>query len=48
LFGFVGVVLAVPLMAIIGVLARFSLNQYIQSPLYGALPSEVNDSSEDP
>jgi len=48
LFGFVGVLLAVPLMAIIGVLVRFSLNQYIQSPLYGALPSEANDPSEDP
>jgi predicted PurR-regulated permease PerM len=39
LFGFVGVLLAVPLMAIIGVLVRFSLDQYLQSPLYGAPPT---------
>ncbi|SDG64381.1 AI-2E family transporter [Roseospirillum parvum] len=34
LFGFVGVLLAVPVAAVIGVLARFSLNQYMASPLY--------------
>jgi predicted PurR-regulated permease PerM len=36
LLGFVGILLAVPLMAVIGVLARFSLEQYLRSPLYGA------------
>ncbi|HXK53838.1 MAG TPA: AI-2E family transporter, partial [Hyphomicrobiales bacterium] len=35
LFGFVGMLLAVPLAAAIGVLARFALAQYLASPLYG-------------
>jgi predicted PurR-regulated permease PerM len=34
LFGFVGLLLAVPLAAAIGVLARFALRQYLASPLY--------------
>ncbi|HWK44384.1 MAG TPA: AI-2E family transporter [Stellaceae bacterium] len=34
LFGFVGVLLAVPLAAVIGVLMRFALKQYLTSPLY--------------
>lgn len=34
LFGFVGVLLAVPVAAIIGVLVRFALNQYLGSVLY--------------
>lgn len=34
MFGFVGILVAVPLMAIIGVLVRFSLDQYLQGPLY--------------
>ena len=34
LFGFLGILLAVPVMAVIGVLARFLLNQYLASPLY--------------
>jgi predicted PurR-regulated permease PerM len=34
LFGFVGLLLAVPLAAAAGVLARFALQQYIASPLY--------------
>lgn len=34
LFGFVGILLAVPLTAVIGVLARFTVAQYLQSPLY--------------
>ncbi|MEN5081742.1 AI-2E family transporter [Bosea sp. TWI1241] len=34
LFGFVGLLLAVPLAAIIGVLARFALRQYLQSQFY--------------
>lgn len=42
LFGFVGVLLAVPTAAVIGVLARFTLAQYRQSALYlggpGAAP----------
>jgi predicted PurR-regulated permease PerM len=34
LFGFVGLLLAVPLAAAVGVLARFALQRYLQSPLY--------------
>lgn len=34
LFGFTGVLLAVPAAAIIGVLIRFSLSRYLESPLY--------------
>jgi predicted PurR-regulated permease PerM len=34
LFGFVGVMLAVPLAAMIGVLVRFGLRQYLASPLF--------------
>jgi len=33
-FGFVGVLLAVPVTAVIGVLSRFWLQRYLQSPLY--------------
>jgi predicted PurR-regulated permease PerM len=38
-FGFVGVLLAVPVAAIIGVLSRFWLRRYIESPLYLDPPS---------
>jgi predicted PurR-regulated permease PerM len=34
LFGFVGLLLAVPLAAAAGVLARFALQRYMESPLY--------------
>jgi predicted PurR-regulated permease PerM len=34
LLGFVGLLLAVPLAAAIGVLMRFALRQYLASPLY--------------
>jgi predicted PurR-regulated permease PerM len=34
LFGFVGLLLAVPLAAAIGVIARFALGRYLVSPLY--------------
>jgi predicted PurR-regulated permease PerM len=33
-FGFLGVLLAVPLAAVIGVIARYWLRRYIESPLY--------------
>jgi predicted PurR-regulated permease PerM len=39
LFGFVGLLIAVPLAAAIGVLVRFALRQYYASPLYGAAPA---------
>ena len=35
LFGFVGLLVAVPLAAAIGVLVRFALRRYLASPLYG-------------
>ncbi len=38
-FGFVGVLLAVPVAAIIGVLSRFWLRRYLESPLYLDPPS---------
>ena len=34
LFGFVGLLVAVPLAAAIGVLLRFALRQYLASPFY--------------
>jgi predicted PurR-regulated permease PerM len=34
LFGFVGMLLAVPLAAALGVIVRFSLRRYFQSPIY--------------
>lgn len=40
LFGFVGVLIAVPMAAVIGVLSRFAIDQYLQSPLYGAPPPD--------
>jgi predicted PurR-regulated permease PerM len=36
LFGFVGLLVAVPLAAAIGVLMRFAMSQYYASPLYAA------------
>ena len=37
LFGFVGMLLAVPVAAAIGVLVRFALNVYLASPLYSGI-----------
>jgi predicted PurR-regulated permease PerM len=34
LFGFTGMLLAIPIAAVIGVLTRFSLTQYLDSPMY--------------
>ena len=41
LFGFVGILLAVPAAAVIGVLARFALARYRQSTLYDGAPPET-------
>lgn len=38
LFGFVGILIAVPLAAVIGVLVRFALSRYLESPLYHGHP----------
>ena len=47
LFGFVGVLVAVPLAAAFGVLVRFSLERYLASPLYlgAAAPAERSEGS---
>lgn len=42
LFGFVGLLLAVPLAAAVGVLARFALRQYLASPLYTGEPKATS------
>lgn len=39
LFGFVGLLLAVPLAAAVGVLVRFALGRYLESPLYTGEPA---------
>ena len=39
LFGFVGLLIAVPLAAIIGVLLRFALRRYLESPFYTGEPA---------
>jgi predicted PurR-regulated permease PerM len=39
LFGFVGLLLAVPLAAAVGVLVRFALQHYLKSPLYLGVPT---------
>jgi predicted PurR-regulated permease PerM len=39
LFGFVGLLVAIPLAAAIGVLARFGLRRYLASPLYSGDPT---------
>jgi predicted PurR-regulated permease PerM len=41
LFGFVGLLIAVPIAATIGVLSRFALSRYMQSPLYLGAPSNT-------
>ena len=43
LFGFVGLLLAVPLAAAFGVLARFALRQYLASPLYTGETPDAGD-----
>jgi len=40
LFGFVGMLMAVPLAAAMGVLSRFALKQYLASTLYHDIPSK--------
>jgi len=42
LFGFLGILLALPAAAVIGVLARFGLRHYLESPLY------TGDASDEP
>jgi predicted PurR-regulated permease PerM len=42
-FGFVGIMLAVPVAATVGVLCRFWLRRYLTSPLYLDAPIEADD-----
>jgi predicted PurR-regulated permease PerM len=48
LFGFVGLLLAVPLAAAVGVLVRFALQQYLKSPLYLGVPVEEKTKRRSP
>jgi predicted PurR-regulated permease PerM len=41
LFGFVGLLIAVPLAAAIGVLMRFAMSQYFASPIYAATATDA-------
>ena len=43
LFGFVGLLIAVPVTAALGVLARFGVRQYLQSKLYRGLAGQDRD-----
>jgi len=47
LFGFVGVLIAVPLAAVVGVLVRFAVDRYLKSPLYLHDAPENGDSAGD-
>ncbi|MCP4236701.1 MAG: AI-2E family transporter, partial [Aestuariibacter sp.] len=40
LFGFTGVLLAVPVAAVIGVLVRFAIDRYLESSLFKGEPDE--------
>ncbi len=50
LFGFVGLLLAIPVAAVIGVAVRFALGRYLASPLYGAAvpPRAATPAERDP
>ncbi|MEX1660515.1 AI-2E family transporter [uncultured Thioclava sp.] len=41
LFGFVGMLVAVPVAAVIGVVARFLINQYLHGALYGGVVGQI-------
>ncbi|MDW6021312.1 AI-2E family transporter [Mesorhizobium sp. BAC0120] len=48
LFGFVGLLVAVPSAAAIAVLVRFALSRYLESPLYTGEPEELPVAAERP
>jgi len=48
LFGFLGVLLAVPVMAVIGVAARFAIKQYLDSSLYDQSVQDGLSPPDDP
>jgi predicted PurR-regulated permease PerM len=41
LFGFLGLLLAIPVAAVIGVMIRFAIRRYLEGPLYDAPPTPV-------
>lgn len=43
IFGFVGMLIAVPAAAVVGVMVRFALNRYLNSPLYQGDDEEMPD-----
>jgi predicted PurR-regulated permease PerM len=47
LFGFLGLLLAVPVAAAMGVLIRFALAQYLASPLHGGVPARSPSAETD-
>jgi predicted PurR-regulated permease PerM len=47
LFGFAGLLIAVPLAAALGVLFRFALEQYLESPLYTGRPRKPRPPAEE-
>jgi len=48
LMGIVGILIAVPMAAVIAVLLRFGLKKYLESDLYGAPPPDFDDTSAGP
>jgi predicted PurR-regulated permease PerM len=47
LFGFVGVLLAVPVAATVGVLVRFLLQHYLESEVYGRSEAPASGKADD-
>jgi len=47
LFGFLGVLIALPAAAVSGVMVRFALSRYLRSPLYRAPPNRPRDERRD-
>ena len=48
LFGFVGILIAVPMAAIVGVLVRFAVERYSESPLYRGTAAPIADQDAEP
>jgi predicted PurR-regulated permease PerM len=48
LLGFVGLLVAIPLSAALGVIARFALRRYLASPLYTGIPEPDDDEAAAP
>ncbi len=47
LFGFVGLLIAVPAAAAVAVLVRFAISRYLESPLYTGHPEPIDDAEVD-